>query len=148
MPVIMRNLVSLISAALLTSVLGSIFSTQSVISSLQSINVDVPVATRVSMTVNDFGILTALAPITATCFIIGFIVAALCYRFLGGNRLAWYTFAVAVALMATLLLIKAVVLVTPIAGARTMLGLLSFGLAGAVGGFVYAKMTSSNEASQ
>jgi hypothetical protein len=45
--------------------------------------------------------------------------------------------------MSTVLIMKAVLLITPIAGTRTVLGVLSFGLAGGVGGWVYDKITSA-----
>jgi hypothetical protein len=141
-----RNLVGLIAATLTTSIIGSIFSSQSVISSLQSLNVAVPLTTRLSMTVDDLAILPTLAPITAICFIVGFIVASLCIRFIGGNRTAWHVLAGAVALTTTLFILKAVLLITAIAGTRTILGLLSFALAGAIGGWVYAKVTTRAEA--
>ena len=140
---IFRTIVGLIAAALTTSIIGSVFSTQSVIASLQSIDVEIPFITRISMTLNDLGILPALGSITLICFSFGFIVAALCKRFLGGNRTIWHIAAGAAALMSTLLIVKAVVLITPIAGTRTVLGLLSFGLAGAIGGWVYDKLTST-----
>jgi hypothetical protein len=145
MPKFMQNVGALIAAAFVTSILGSIFSTQSVIASLMSINVDISLATRLSMTVNDLYILTALVPVTAICFIIGFTVVGLGYRFVGGNRTVWYVIAGATALISTLLIIKAMLLITPIAGTRTPLGLLSFAFAGAVGGWVYAKITASKE---
>jgi hypothetical protein len=145
MPKFFRNVVGLIAATLATSVVGSIFSTQSVITSLQSLEIDVSLATRLSMTIDDFAILPSLAPVTAVCFVIGFIVAALCVRYIGGNRTAWHIFAGAAALITTLLIMKAVLLITAIAGTRTLMGLLSFGLAGAIGGWVYAKITTRKE---
>jgi hypothetical protein len=138
----MQNVGGLIAATLATSILGSIFSTQSVIASLAAINVDVPLATRLSMTVNDFNILIALGPITAICFIVGFIIAGLAHGYIGGNRTAWYVVAGSTALITTLLIIKSILLITAIAGTRTHLGLMSFALAGAVGGWVYAKLTT------
>jgi hypothetical protein len=145
MPKFFRNVVGLIAATLATSVIGSIFSTQSVISSLQSLEIDVSLATRLSMTIDDFAILPSLAPVTAVCFVIGFIVAALCVRYIGGNRTAWHILAGAAALITTLLIMKAVLLITAIAGTRTIMGLMSFGLAGAIGGWVYAKITTRKE---
>ena len=143
-----RKPVGLIAAALTTSIIGSIFSTQSVIASLQSINVDVPMDIRLSMTLNDFGIVPMLGGLTAICFIIGFLVAALCHRFIGGSRTVWHMVAGASALITTLLIMKAVLLLTPIAGTRTLLGLLSFGLAGSIGGWVYIKLTPKPEPNQ
>jgi hypothetical protein len=145
MPKFFRNVVGLIAATLATSVIGSIFSTQSVITSLQSLEIDVSLATRLSMTIDDFAILPSLAPVTAVCFVIGFIVAALCVRYIGGNRTAWHILAGAAALITTLLIMKAVLLITAIAGTRTIMGLMSFGLAGAIGGWVYAKITTRKE---
>jgi hypothetical protein len=145
MPNFIRNVAGLIAATLATSVVGSVFSTQSVISSLQSLDVNVPLATRLSMTVDDFAILPSLAPLTGICFVVGFIVAALGVRFIGGNRTAWHIVAGAAALISTLLIMKAVLLITAVAGTRTLLGLLSFGLAGAIGGWVYAKITTRAE---
>lgn len=138
---VIRNLKGIALAVLTTSIIGSIFSTQSVIASLQSIDVVVPFGTRFSMTINDLGILPALAPLTLICFFIGFIIAALCTRLLGGSRTLWHVAAGAVAIMSTLLIMKAVLLITPIAGARTVVGVMSFGLAGAIGGWVYDKFT-------
>ena len=143
MPNFIRITISLIGAALVTSLIGSFFSTQSVISSLQSLDINVPLSTRLSMTVNDLGILPSLIPITAICFAVGFLVAAMCLRFIGGNRIVWHIFAGATALMFRLFVMKAVLLITPIAGTRTGLGVMSFGLAGAVGGWVYAKFTNT-----
>ena len=145
MPNPMQKIGALIAAALATAMLGSIFSTQSVISSLNSLNVDVSMGDRLFMTINDFYILIALGPITLICFAISFIVAGFCHRLLGGNRTAWHIVAGATSLIATLFIIKAVVLVTLIAGTRTLLGLLSFAVAGAIGGWVYAKITAAKE---
>ncbi|MBL4671970.1 MAG: hypothetical protein JKX81_06885 [Arenicella sp.] len=146
MPNFLRHIVGLVTATLTTSVVGSVFSTQSVISSLQSLDVDVPLATRLSMTVGDLAILPSLLPIVAMCFIVGFIVTAFCVRYIGGNRTAWHIVAGAVALITTLLIVKAVLLITAIAGTRSLLGLLSFGFAGAIGGWVYAKITTQTSA--
>jgi len=139
-----HKLGALIAAAFTTAVIGSIFSTQSVIAGLQSVNVDIPLSTRLTMTLNDLGILAGLIPITAVSFIVGFSVAAACKRLLGGQRILWMILAGACALMATLILLKAVFLITPIAGTRSTLGFLSFGIAGAIGGWVYAKISDTS----
>lgn len=139
-----RKLGALITAALTTAIIGSICSTQAVIAGLQSVNVDIPLSTRLSMTLNDLGILAGLIPITAVSFIVGFSVAAGCKRLFGGRRIIWMILAGACALMATLMLLKAVFLITPIAGTRSTIGFLSFGLAGAIGGWVYAKISNAS----
>ena len=139
---LIRQLGALLLAALVTAIIGSIFSTQSVIAGLQSVNIDIPLSARLSMTFNDLGILPSLFPITAVCFLVGFSVAALCNRSFGGNRTLWMIIAGACALMATLIVLKAVFVVTAIAGTRSTIGFLSFGVAGGFGGWVYAKLSS------
>lgn len=133
---------ALLAAALATSLIGSVFSSQSVIAGLQSLNIEIPMAARLSMTFSDLGILSSLFPITGVCFLIGFTVAGFCKRTLGGNRTLWMTIAGASGLMATLLILKAVFVVTAIAGTRSTLGFLSFGFAGAIGGWVYACLST------
>jgi len=132
-----------ILAVLCTSLLGSVFSTQFVVAALGSIDVDVPLATRLSMTVRDFGILPTLLPAVAACFFFGFLVAGIASWKPGGNRVYWYVVAGATALVTELLIMQAVFGLMPIAGARTNAGLFSFALAGAAGGWVFARVTAT-----
>jgi len=71
-----RCAAALIAAALLTGVLASIFSTQFVISGLESIDVNIPINDRLTMTLKDLAILKLLVLIVAICFTVGFLVAA------------------------------------------------------------------------
>lgn len=124
-----------------TSVLASVFSSQSVIASLQAINVEVPLTSRLSMTLVDLKILQTLALVSAACLLVGFVVAALCNKYISSNRTAWYVLAGTCALITTLLLMSYFLQLAPIAGARTIVGLAFQGLAGAVGGYLFAKLT-------
>lgn len=130
-----------IAAVVTASILASIFSTQFVIAGLVDIGVSVPLDTRMSMTVKDLNILQTLLAVVAACFLIGFIVAGLTQRGLGGNRQLWYVIAGGSALVATLLVMNAVLQLMPIAGARTIMGLIMQGVAGAIGGWVFAWLT-------
>jgi len=69
-----RCAAALIAAALLTGVLASIFSTQFVISGLESIDVNIPINDRLTMTLKDLAILKLLVLIVAICFTVGFLV--------------------------------------------------------------------------
>ncbi len=138
-----RGFIALLVASLTTAIIGSVFSSQFVISELISIGAEIPFSTRLSMTADDFGILPSLMPLTLICFVIAFSIASLCNKYIGGKRIVWYIIAGSAGLMATLLVMKAVLVVTGIAGTRSTLGFLSFGLAGAVGGWVFAKLTNS-----
>jgi len=143
MAIFFRVLIALLLASLTTAIIGSVFSSQFVIAELISIGAEIPLSTRISMTLDDFGILPALILLTAVCFVVAFTIAALCNKYIGGKRLVWYIAAGAIGLMTTLLIMKAVVLVTAIAGTRSAFGFLSFGLAGAMGGWLFATLTRS-----
>lgn len=147
MSTLIRYAVAFIVAVLCTSLLSSIFSSQSVIASLQHVGADVPFGTRLSMTLGDFKVLETLAAATAACFFVGFWVAAACNKFISDNRPAWFTLAGACGLICTLLLMSWFLQLMPIAGARSTLGLASQGLAGACGGYLFSKLTSSKKTS-
>ncbi len=133
------------AAVFITAVSSSIFSTQFVISGLQSIGVDIELNTRILMTLDDFAILQIMLILIAVCFLIGFLVAWLGNRKLGGNRTVWYIAAGGVSLVATILIMEAVLGLMPIAGARTGFGLFTQLIAGGIGGFVFSHFTKITE---
>ena len=135
-----RIFISLIVASITTAILGSLFSSQFVINDLIAIGADISMATRLSMSIDDFAILPALGAIVVVCFSVAFSVAGLCIRFIGGKQLWWFLAAGGLGLMATLLVMKAVFVVTAIAGTRSSLGFISFGVAGAIGGWIFANL--------
>ena len=140
----LRLTAAFIVAVLSTSVLASAFSSQFVIAALQGVGVEISLGTRFTMTLRDFAIFETLGLVTAACFFVGFIVAAICQRFIGGVRLLWFVVAGASALTCTLLLMTWQLQLTPIAGARTSLGLAFQALAGAIGGFLFAKLSADS----
>ncbi|MDJ0699460.1 MAG: hypothetical protein QNJ07_06345 [Woeseiaceae bacterium] len=145
MRALLRYLLAFLAGVLCASLLGSVLSTQSVIAALADIDVEVTMATRVSMTVRDFGILPTLVPALAACLLPGFLIAGLCARLIGGSRAAWFVVAGATAVVAELLIMQAVLGLMPIAGARTLAGLLSFGLAGAAGGWLFVRIAGGTD---
>ena len=102
---------------------------------------DIPFSARLIMTMTDLAILQTLGGVVAACFLVGFIVASVCLKTLGGNRMFWYPLAGAAALVSTLLLMGAIMQLTPVAGARTLFGLLTQAVAGGFGGTVFARLT-------
>ncbi len=138
---IIRAILAFAAAVLLTSVLGSVFSTQFVIAGLEGIDVDVPTAARVEMTVADLGILETYLPAVAACFLPGFLIAGLCANRLGGSRYLWYAAAGFSAFVIELKIIEAALALMPIGGARSLAGLGMQGVAGAVGGLAFAFLT-------
>ena len=135
-------------AATATAVLASVFSTQFVISGLVGIGVDVPLATRLVMTVTDLAMLVTLVPAAAACFLPAFALAGFLSRRLGGSRSAWFTLAGATALFAELLIIQAMLELMPIGGARTLAGLAMQAVAGAFGGWIFARLTVPSSAGE
>lgn len=143
---ILKTAAAFIAAVVLSSVLASIFSTQFVIAGLQSVGADVSLATRLSMTIKDFGILQTLGLAFAASLLVAFIVAGLIIRFIGGNRTFWYAFAGFSAITCLLILISWQLQLMPIAGARSNFGLLFQALAGGSGGWLFSKLTRRSEA--
>lgn len=141
MQALLKLTAAFFAAVLTTSILASVFSSQFVIAALQEVNAVIPLSTRLSMTLQDLAIIQTLGLVTTACFLVGFIVAALCIKCIGGSRVAWFTLAGASALTCTLLLMSWQLQLTPIAGARTFPGLAFQTLAGALGGFVFAKLS-------
>ncbi len=141
MQTILRYIAAFIAAVVSTSIFASIFSTQFVVAGLQDVGAIVPLTTRLSMTIRDLAIIETLGLVTAACFMIGFLVAGVCIKVAGGSRLMWYVAAGGCALTCTLLLMEWQLQLTPIAGARTSLGFAFQGLAGGLGGAIFARLT-------
>jgi hypothetical protein len=139
----LRLIAAFLLAVVAAALLASIFSTQFVIAGLQGVGVVIPADVRLNMTLGDFNILRSLLPVIAVCFAVGFSIAALCSRKIGGSRLAWFMIAGGSALVCTLLLISFAMDLMPVAGARTNFGLFTQFIAGAWGGFVFSKLSYS-----
>ncbi len=121
--------------------LATITATQSVIARLAGMGVDVTFADRVSMTLHDLaGMAGMFLPIIAFGFLLAFLVTALLCRWLGAWRAVLYPLAGGVALICIHLALNHAFQITPIAIARSHLGLLIQGLAGAAGGYAYVAL--------
>jgi hypothetical protein len=119
-------------------VLASATATQSVISSLAGMGVDVQPGVRLQMTLSDIlGMANMFLPMVAFALLIAFMTAALLCRWLARWRLPLYAVAGAAALITIHLILHLTFGLTPIAIARTAGGLMLQGLAGAAGGVCY-----------
>jgi len=128
-------------AIIVAYLLATITATQSVIARLAEMGVDVDFADRLRMTVLDIaGMAGMFLPLIAAGFLAAFLVAALLCLWLGRRPIALYALAGAVALIAIHLTLKLTFGITPVAIARTTDGLLTQGLAGAVGAYFYARI--------
>jgi hypothetical protein len=131
------------AAVLLTYVLGSIFSTQVVLSSLQVMGIDVAIAVRISATFQDLlGLTSSYLILITVALVLGLPVASGLSRLMPGHRPALFILAGFVAIVSIHLIMKAALGLTGIASTRTMTGLLIQGIAGAAGGYMYCLISS------
>ncbi len=138
----LRVLKAFFPAVLLTYVLGSISSTQIILGNLQGMGVDVSSLVRLSTTFHDLvGLASSYLLLILVAFLLGLPVAAGLNKLMPGHRLALFVLAGFVAIVALHLIMKAVLGLSGIAATRTMFGLLSQGCAGAVGGYLYFRLS-------
>jgi hypothetical protein len=80
-------------------------------------------------------------PIMTVALLVAFLLAALVLRWVPHLRVLGYVLAGAVGMLAVILFFKVAMGTNPIAVTRTLVGLVSQGLAGAVAGLVYVRVT-------
>ena len=124
--------------------IASFFSTQKVIGSLDDIGGNVLFSDRISMTIYDaihFGSL--YWGFITVAFLIAFIAAWALHKGVKFGRPIIFIVAGSVAMLVMLLAMERVFFGVPIvAGARDNLGVLLQMLAGGIGGFIFAKLTT------
>jgi len=119
--------------------LASTFNTQFVIAGLNSVQVAVPVSDRLLMTVNDWA---GLAPTYGVLIMVGLLVAYSVMRLVEkrlGHAQILYPFGGALCFYVMIAAMEPVLGVTLVTGARSCLGLAFQCLAGAIGGWVFAR---------
>jgi hypothetical protein len=127
-----------LSAVAVAYILASVTATQSVISSLSGMGVNLGFTERAAMTLRDIrGMAGMFLPMVAFGLLIAFMATALICRYLGQWRLPLYIIAGATALVCIHLALNLAFSITPVAIARTPGGLLLQGIAGAGGGLTY-----------
>ena len=80
-------------------------------------------------------------PIMTVALLVAFLLAALVLRWVPHLRVLGYVLAGTVGMLAVILFFKVAIGTNPIAVTRTLVGLISQGLAGAVAGLVYVRVT-------
>ena len=137
-----RYVTAFVVAVVSATALASIVSTQFVIAGLQGVGVEIPFGTRVAMTLTDLALLRTYVIVGGTPMLVAFPVAGACARWLPGSGHVWYSVAGFAALTCGLMLIESMLGAMPVAGARSLPGLLLQGCAGAVGGWAFWRMIS------
>jgi hypothetical protein len=134
-----RRLVGFAVAVVATSVLGAIAHSQLIAAEVSRLGHPVPFGDRLSWAAHDaFGMFSTYAPIIVIGFLIAFLVAALITRRLPHLRSIGYTLAGATAIVVAIFVMKQLLDVNGIASARTVLGVIAQGIAGAIGGWAFA----------
>ena len=137
-----RYVKAYLGAVLLTYMVGAAAITQVNLGSLQNLGASVDVATRLSATWADLqGLVMPYLVLVAIALLIGFVVTGQISRFFPLHRWWLYPLAGLVALIAMHLILKAVIGLWGVAGARPAIGLVLQGLAGLVGGWLYARIS-------
>lgn len=131
-----------LAAIIAAGIPASVFSTQFVIAGLQSTGIDVPLADRVAMTVQDLRILILYSMLIAAFFLPAFLVAGAGAAKLPGSRRAWFAIAGASAIAIGLKIVEYTLGGMMVGGARTGAGLVFQSMAGGIGGWCFASLTS------
>lgn len=138
----LRVLKAFFPAVLFTYVLASILSTQVILGNLQGMGVDVSAMVRLNTTFHDLvGLSSSYLILILVAFTLGLPVAAGLSKLMPSQRLMLFILAGFVAIVALHLIMKAVLGLSGIAATRTMFGLLSQGVAGAAGGYLYFRLS-------
>ena len=128
-----------LGATLITAATGSIIQTQFNLAAIKAAGAPVPLDLRLQATLQDLvGFAPLLAGITAVAFLVAFVVAAPLVRRWPGHRVGLYTLAGGGAVAAAILLMNAFLPITVIGATRSLPGLIALGMAGALGGRIYA----------
>lgn len=136
---IVRVILAFLAAVVVTEVTAAIVQTQFVLAALTDLGVEISMSERVATTLHDIaGLMEIYMPVIAIGFFIAFGVAALVVRYLlPGWAAIGYPLAGLTAITATLVIMAFMFDVAPIAGARSVPGVIGQALAGALGGWVF-----------
>jgi len=131
-----------LAAVVVAYLLASVVATQSVVSSLSGMGVDLSFAERATMTLRDIGGMAGMfLPMIAFGLLIAFMATALICHYWNQWRTPLYIIAGAAALVCVHLALNLAFCITPVAIARTTTGLGLQALAGAVGGYTYVYLS-------
>jgi hypothetical protein len=134
----LRALAAFVAAVLVAYVCAAVAATQHVISRLRDMGIEVGIGDRLNATLHDLaGMASLYLPILAVGFAIAFPVAAVVIRMAPRWRPIGYPLAGGVAVLAIHLILNQLLDITPIAAARTTLGLTVQALCGALGGWLF-----------
>lgn len=131
-------------AVAVAAVSGSVVQTQFNLAALRALGVELPASIWLATTARDLvGFAPTYALVVAVAFLPALPVAAGLARRWPGFRQGLYTLAGGAAILAALLAMNALLSITTIAATRSLAGLAAMVATGALGGLVYARLSSS-----
>ncbi len=138
-------------SVLIAFVFASSAHSQYVLNELAALGININLTTRIHSTLTDMlGLLPGYGSVIALGLLLAFGTTRFLGKLSGTINPAWYWWALAggLALTTALLLMKPLLDVTPIAGARSSTGLISQSLAGFLGGAVYGLLRTESNVSR
>lgn len=128
-------------SAIITFVIASIAHSQFVLLELSDIGIDISLANRLSMTIDDLlGLLPTYGVIITFSLIVAFGLCSTAIKRYTAIPMYAYVFAGTLAIGAALVAMHPILNISLIAGSRSHLGFVCQCLAGTVGGWVYYKL--------
>jgi hypothetical protein len=135
----LRHLLAWLLAVAVTAVAGTIVQTQFNLGAIAALGAPVPADARLATTLHDLaGFAPLFAAVTAAGFLVAFLVAGLLLRFLPDYRKLVFTLAGVAAIAVAIVLMNAMLPVTPIAATRSLAGFAALAATGAPGGWIFA----------
>ena len=143
----MRIILGYVSAVLAAYLIGCIAISQGNIAAIVGMGFDVTLGQRLETAWHDVLNMTALyLPIIAVAYLIALPVAALVIKRYSDLRRLGFVLGGFVALVAIHLVLKQVFGISGVAPTRTVMGLVLQGIAGALGGYCYYRLTTPKTA--
>jgi hypothetical protein len=138
----LKVLLGYVAAVLATYAVGVLLISQANLSNVAAMGAAIDASIRLEVVWHDLlHMYEIYLPLVAISFIISLPVAALVVRWQPNLRLVGYVLAGFVGLVAIHVIMKAVLGLSGVAPTRTIMGLLAQGVAGAVGGYLFHRLT-------
>ena len=141
-----RKSLTFLAAVLAIYVVATVLASNSVLDNVVAMGLPVSLGKRITVIAHDLvGMATSLLPLIVIGFLIAFLTTALLTRWWPRIRIILYVIAGAVAVIGIHTALNLTFDITPVAAARTTGGLLMQGVAGALGGYLFARFSISKK---
>ncbi len=134
----MKKVAAFLAGLTTTYVIAVVLVSQLNIARVTELGYAVGLSDRIAMVLHDWvGMLGAYLPLMAIALLIAWVITALVVSRFVPSSAALYALAGFTGMLALHLILHAVFQMTPVAPTRTLFGLISQGVAGALGGYLY-----------